>query len=342
MKTNSTRRSREEILDLYRAVSSKLGKPPGLEKFCTEAHLKHAEVYYYWASPGELSKEAGLQPNEYIERLPDADVFCDYAKVCLHLGKVPSQKQIRITQRELKTRTHTIYTRDGSIQAFQKKFRAWLVTSADDLKVILEFTGWAADKDGVSNSDSDVTKSAPQLHLFLPACIQYLDVLARGETPPFEKFNIAISTMFERRTADAFRCLGFEMKQFGQGTGRNADALACAPRERVALIIDAKVRMNGYSLGTEDRKFLDYAMKHGKELQKQGFEHLYLVVVAPSFRESDLEKLAEFLSESPIRSVAMITAKALMRIVEESIRNRSQFSLGDFSKQIFGNKIIQN
>src|ERR1017187_10280074 len=191
MKTNSTRRSREEILDLYRAVSAKSGKPPGLDRFCTEAHLKHSEVYYYWPSPGELTKEAGLQPNEYTERLPDAEVCADYAKVCLHLGKIPGQKQIRISQRELKTRTHTIYYRDGSIQAFQKKFRAWLATSTDDLKVILEFTGWASDKDEILKTDSDITKPAPQLHPFLPACLQYLDVLARGETPPFEALNIA-------------------------------------------------------------------------------------------------------------------------------------------------------
>jgi hypothetical protein len=49
------------------------------------------------------------------------------------------------------------------------------------------------------------------------------------------------------------------------------------------LILDAKVRSNGYVLGTEDRKFLDYAVKHGLELQKQGFDKIYLAVVGPSF-----------------------------------------------------------
>jgi len=340
MKTNLTRRSREEILDLYRAVSAKLGKPPGLGKFCSEANLKSSEIYYYWASPGALTKEAGLEPNEYIERLPDEEVYADYAKVCLHLGKVPSPNQLRIAQRELKTRTHSVFNRDGSIQNFQKNFRIWLATSTDDLKAILEFAGWASDKNIISAADTDAPKPVPQLHPFLPACIQYLDVLARGEMPPFESSNLAVSTLFERRTTDAFRCLGFEMKQFGQGTGRNADALACAPRERMALIIDAKVRTNGYALGTEDRKFLEYCVTHGNELQKQGFEKLYFIVVGSSFRESDLQKLAEYLSETPIRSVVMITAKALMRRVEDSIKNRSQFSLGDFGKEIFGNKII--
>ena len=336
----STRRSQEEILDLYRAVSTKLGKPAGLERFCSEANLKQAEVYYYWASPAELAKEAGLQPNKKTERLPDSDVFADYAKVCIDLGKVPSMHQLRIAQRKSDVRTHTVYYRDGSIQVFQKKFRAWLASSTGGLKAILTFTGWASDKEETPIADTNETKPTPQLHPFLPGCLQYLDVLARGEMPPFESSSLATSTLFERRTADAFRCLGFEMKHFGQGTGRNADVLACAPRERIALIIDAKVRANGYALGTEDRKFLEYAVTHGNELQKQGFEKLYFIVVGSSFRESDLHKLAAGLSETSIRSVAMITAKALMRIVEESIKNRSQFSLADFSKQIFGNKII--
>jgi hypothetical protein len=130
------------------------------------------------------------------------------------------------------------------------------------------------------------------------------------------------------------------VNQFGQGTGRKADSIATAPKERFALIIDAKVRVNGYALGTEDRKFLEYAVKHGKELQTQGFDKIYLVVVAPSFRESDLKQLADYLSDSPLRGISLIPARAIMRMVEESIRDRNQFSLSDFSKQLFGNKIF--
>lgn len=174
----------------------------------------------------------------------------------------------------------------------------------------------------------------------MPASLQYLDVLARGDRPPFDLSEQPVSTIFERRTADAFRSLGFEISQLGQGTGRNADALALAPRERFAVIIDAKVRSAGYILGTEDRKFLEYAQKHGAELQRQGFEKAYFVVVGSSFKEGDLPKLTRALSASPIRSANLLTASALMRLVEDSIRNRSKFSLGDFERQLFANKII--
>ncbi len=85
---------------------------------------------------------------------------------------------------------------------------------------------------------------------------------------------------------------------------------------------------------------MEYAQHHGVELQGQGFEKLYFVVVGSSFKEADLRKLTDALSVSPIRSVNLIAASALMRLVEDSIRGRSKFSLGDFERQLFAHKII--
>jgi hypothetical protein len=52
----------------------------------------------------------------------------------------------------------------------------------------------------------------------------------------------------------------------------NSQSAPSLSGERFAVIIDAKVRSAGYVLGTEDRKFLEYARSHGAELQRQGFE----------------------------------------------------------------------
>ena len=106
------------------------------------------------------------------------------------------------------------------------------------------------------------------------------------------------------------------------------------------MIIDAKVRANGYVLGTEDRKFLEYAITHTRELQAAGIHKVYFAVVGSEFREDDLTKLTRYLAESPIRSVDFITAKALMRIVEQSIRERYKFRLREIDQMLFGNKII--
>lgn len=340
---SNRRRSKEEIIELYRACKSKLGKALGIARFCKMAKIRSSEVSYYWARPTDFIREVGEEPNKFTSRLPDEEVFEDYARVCLHLGKIPTGPELRIAQRELKTKTHTVYARDGSIEVFQNRFRKWLESSRDDLKVILQYDGFRRPKAESQTITSGVGyQTLPQLHPFLPASLQYLDVLARGEMPPYESSDVSLSTLFERRTADAFRSLGFEIQPLGQGTGRNPDAIAIASRERFAVLIDAKVRANGYALGTEDRKFLEYAINHGKELQRQGFDKVYLVVVGSSFREGDLKKLTEYLSDSPVRSVGMLTATALMRIVEDSIRERNMFSLSEIDKQLFGNKIISS
>jgi Holliday junction resolvase len=344
-KKPTRRPSREEIVDLFRACAAKnRGEAPGKELFRKTCGITEAQVKYHFWKGGytELAQEAGLQPNLFKQvRLDDDQIFNDYAKICLHIQSVPNVRQLRGAQRELGTRTHTVETRfGGGLEEFQQRFRQWLSTQRSELRIILNFTGWRTPKLDGDAETSSAAHGEPYFHPFLPGSLQYLDVLARGERPPFDLSEQPISTIFERRTADAFRCLGFEIAQLGQGTGRNADVLALAPRERFAVIIDAKVRSAGYVLGTEDRKFLEYAQNHGAELQRQGFEKVYFVVVGSSFKEGDLNKLTDALSSSPIRSVQLLTASALMRLVEESIRGRSKFLLSDFERQLFAHKII--
>ncbi|MBB6144279.1 hypothetical protein HNQ77_002231 [Silvibacterium bohemicum] len=342
------RRSREEILESFKACAAQFGRTPSEEAFEELTGIKASEVRYYWPKPSALAEEAGLQPNEWlVDKLSDSEVFAGFAQICLHLTKIPSSPELRIAQRELKTRAASAYKRfPGGRGEFRTRFHAWLQDAPLELQPILKFDGWSLPKQnsGTKRSDAitEITPPHPGLRPFLPAALQYLHVLARGDRPPFERPDAEIATQFERRTADAFRCLGFEVKPMGQGTGRKADSLAAAPRERFGLIIDAKVRSAGYVLGTEDRKFLEYANYHGRELQRQGLDRLYFIVVGPSFRESDLKKLTENLSDSPIRNIILITASALMRMVEESIQHRSTFTLLDLEKKFFGNKIISD
>src|SRR6266567_318876 len=255
----------------------------------------------------------------------------------MHLSKIPTRDELRIAERELGTRTSRVYKRFGNIVKFDARFRSWLQNSPADLGAILQLPGWRTPAAREAVIEESQANPSPGLDPYLPYLLQYLDVLARGERPPFEPGDLNVNTLFERRTADAFRCLGFEISSLGQGTGRNADVLALAPREHFGVIIDAKVRRVGYVLGTEDRKFLEYARLHGADLQRQGLEKVYFVVVASLFKESDLEKLTEFLSDSPIRSVNLVSASALMRLVEESIRERATFKLGDLERQLFKN-----
>ena len=174
---------------------------------------------------------------------------------------------------------------------------------------------------------------------YLPARLCDLEHLACGLS---NDALTPVSILFEQRCADAFRCLGFDVRELGQGCGRVADCLAVATAERFAVVIDAKVRRRGYTLATDDRQFCEYATRHTRELANSGIERVYFAVIGHGFRQQDLDKLAGFMTGTPIRSVAFIEAEALMRLVNESICKRREFRLADVDRLLFGNKIIEN
>jgi hypothetical protein len=341
VKQDSHRKTREELVELLLASKAKLGRVPGQEAFCSLVKIKISEVRYWWSSYSEFLISAGFEPNEFQMKGEQSERFENYAKVCSHLKRIPTGNSLRVTQRKLEIPRRNIDDFEGGTAGFQNEFRKWLLEGPDEFRAILEYEGWyrAKEEDDANTSINSVVFQ-PAVRPFLPICLQSLQVLARGEAPDTEGSNSNIELLFERRTGDAFRCLGFEVEQLGQGTGRKADALAYARRERFALIIDAKVRSNGYVLGTEDRKFLDYAKTHGREIKSQGIDKIYLVVVASSFRESDLEKLSNYVSESDLHGVTLLTVSSLLKWVESSIRMRYQFQLADLGRKFFGNNII--
>ncbi len=173
---------------------------------------------------------------------------------------------------------------------------------------------------------------------FLPATLCDLADLARGVSSDPEA-NVAGE--FETRCGEAFRSLGFTVQQLGQGCGRVADCLALAPVDRFGVILDAKVRREGYSLGTDDRQFCEYAARHSRELAQAGIDRVYFAVIGSGFRQHDLENLARLMAAEPIRSVSFLEAHALMRLVNDSIYQRDRFRLAEIDRLLFGNKIIE-
>ncbi|HEX7450077.1 MAG TPA: hypothetical protein VF306_21130, partial [Pirellulales bacterium] len=179
--------------------------------------------------------------------------------------------------------------------------------------------GRRSGKESVSCTERSDTESVADRELPQPA----------GE---IENSRTPVSTLFERRCAEAFRCLGFEVRELGQGRGRTADCLAVAAAERFAVIIDAKARREGYTLGTDDRQFCEYARRHCRELAQSGVERVYFAVIGHGFRQTDLDKLAGLMTGTPIRSVVFIEAEALMALVDQSIRRRREFRLAEIDR----------
>ncbi len=137
------RLSKTEIADRFRACCQKLGETPGRIRFCRLAGVKQHQFDYYWPRFSDLVKEAGASPQDWQVRIPESELFEEYAKVCLHLGKIPTSKELRIATRQLQTRTHVVaHSAGGSLAEFDRRFRCWLEAQSDDLRKILEFPGW--------------------------------------------------------------------------------------------------------------------------------------------------------------------------------------------------------
>lgn len=106
-------------------------------------------------------------------------------------------------------------------------------------------------------------------------------------------------------------------------------------RQRVAQVI---AKVEGWIAGHPDHVLA----RNSRELAQAGIDRVYFVVIGSGFRQDDLENLAGFMAAEPIRSVCFLDVHALMRIVNDSIRERSSFRLASIDRLLFGNKIIES
>jgi len=348
----SIRPTRERILRRYRDCARKLGRPPGELVFSKMAGISRPHIAYYWPRISDLSLEACGARNDYKSGLPDAELFAEYARLCLHLKKIPARSEMRIATRELGTRTGGAPNRFGTGAEFHRRFRDWLEQSSGDgsagaegsargegnveLRAILSYPGWERPEGPKPVPPPLPTKWS---RAFLPIGLQYLDELAQGEGPPYMVSDEPAYTLFERGCAEAFSALGFYDRRIGL-------AKAIAPRLWTArpydygVILQTKLRRHGEALNADNPAFPGFIASLALQLEKDGIGKSYLAMISSEFDDGDLKRFSDAFSGSRIRGVALFFASALMRIVEESIRDRFRFHLGEFEKMLFGNGIV--
>lgn len=171
---------------------------------------------------------------------------------------------------------------------------------------------------------------------YIPPIVSILPDLA-NHTKEIEK-NIgedkSIESLLENRLYKYFQILGFEVEKLGQGRGRAPDGIAKDSRHRYAIIYDAKVRKNGYTMGVSDeRKFEDYIYQNVPRLRSQGFRNIYFAVISGKFRNEAKDQIKQLKIKTDIQEVILIEANALLEILESYLRN-PQLNLGpgDFQR----------
>jgi len=337
---SSTRPDKHQILDLMRAAIRELGSAPGSDVFAKRCGVTSVQVKRFWPNHSQLVAAAGSAPNVPPTQMEEDELFREYAKVCWHYGHIPTLAELRIATREIGTRTHRVQNRFGGLAPFNQRFKQWLSSEPQEVADILTFPGWGRvpfDKGGPALVVASPIATAR--HPYLPAGLLSLVELASNRLPQGFETDLPPSLLFERKCAEAFRALGFQVRDLGQGRGRAADCLALARPDRFAVIIDAKARAGGFVLGTEDRKLLEYAKRYADDLRREGVERVYLCVVSSGFREKDVDALRSALTGSGLHGWSFWPADVLITTVEKSISERADFHLSDLEKKFALNTV---
>jgi|HubBroStandDraft_6_1064221.scaffolds.fasta_scaffold10330_4 hypothetical protein len=184
---------------------------------------------------------------------------------------------------------------------------------------------------------SPMTAPAPEVmnrlpESYVPPVIEVLPRMARNEALLCEAAKVSGTSLeraFEKSINAAFTVLGYETKLLGQGKGRVPDGLALSLDDSYAILWDAKVRGEGYSMGTDDRVVKEYITTQSRELKKrQSLRNIYYLIVSSTFGDDYDDAIRSLKMETDVNEVCLVEADALVAMVEAKMRSPREVSLG--------------
>ena len=95
------------------------------------------------------------------------------------------------------------------------------------------------------------------------------------------------------------------------------DGIALDLDNAYAIIWDAKVRGDNYSLGTDDRVIREYIMTQSRELKKKrSMRNIYYAVISSSFHEGYDDIIKTLKMETDVNEVCLIEVEVLVLTVD--------------------------
>lgn len=321
-----------EVIATYRAFAEREGGVPGAQRFVKETAAKDRLWRGgLWPSWSAFLLDAGFTPNEPTQPLDDDALLRGVAELTRQLSRLPTENEMRFARSQGATiaSDKTYATRFGNRDGIAAATMQWAVTQPgyDDVIAIL-----SARVAGVTTAPDElppeVVSDAPSAtdvlaDRYVPPIVACLPALAAGDpaiTAACRARGLTDHVEFERRVAIAFRLLGLDVKELGQGAGRVADGVARSMSGRWALIYDAKQRRSGFAMGTEDRKFREYVATHAAELRRDGIETLHFVVISSTFADSDVKHALDITATTLAKSCVLLEAAALLAMVDLRLR----------------------
>ncbi|MEZ6072278.1 MAG: hypothetical protein R3C10_18965 [Pirellulales bacterium] len=206
-------------------------------------------------------------------------------------------------------------------------------------KVVVE-----TDSDGeieVEVADDDIEELVHLPESYVPPVVAILPRMSQNDASLVQAAKdsgTSIERAFEKSINAAFTILGYEVKLLGQGQGRVPDGIAVDADNSYALIWDAKIRGDGYAMGTDDRTIREYIATQSRELKRrQSMRNVYYLVVSSRFRDDFDDLIRGLKLETHINEVCLVEASALVALVDAKLREPREVPLGpDGVQRLFG------
>ena len=159
---------------------------------------------------------------------------------------------------------------------------------------------------------------------FIPPVVSILPLLAIRDEEIEQlciKSGRSIEKALEEKISILFKMLSYKVETLGQGHGRVPDGIAICSEYYYAIIFDAKVRKEGYSLGTDDRAIKEYIFHETERLKRQGIKNVYFAIICSYFRGDFDVIIRNMKMETEIRELLFIEVSGLLTILEQKLRN---------------------
>lgn len=167
---------------------------------------------------------------------------------------------------------------------------------------------------------------------YVPPIVAALTAMSRNEAALVEAAKASGTTLdraFEKSVNAAFTILGYETRLLGQGQGRVPDGLAKELDNSYAIIWDAKMRADDYSIGTDDRTIREYVTTQSRDLKRRKLlRNIYYAIISSGFRDDYDDVVRMVKMETDVNEVCLIEAEALVAMVDAKLRDPLQLTLG--------------
>ncbi len=314
--------TKEYIIEEYKKLKDNLREGPSLKVFFAETGIqkRHMEKAFGSNSFSKLVSECGDIPQKFLKPKSDIEgILLQWAQLARELKKLPTSadwafKNLKPTTDGI-TRSHNLKWTDvpHKFLEYYSNNEEW----SDIVSIIPKRSNKIQ-----RNKNERIDGLTFDYSKFIPPIIDDLITLS---------FSEENSNEFEKTVNLAFEMLGFEVTDYGQGTGRNPDGVAKENQNRYAILIDSKARKDNYRIGTEDRKFIEYIKKFSDSLYKAGFQKTYFLIVSSSFDKLAASSIKNIRIETQV-TTTFLTARLLLKLLSKKIQSPRLFDLKKFQE----------